>query len=108
MESASLPASRTCSASRTAACAGSATSMAGNGQTFDTHGWRVGAITKDEIARGSKTRENIGKVSGDRDLADRIRAFAVLDPEPGSAPAVVAGHQIDAHADHVGHVEAVV
>ena len=46
-------------------------------------------------------------MAGDCHLAHRIGQFAVLDPETRGAAAVIAGHQVGAHADQVGHVEAV-
>ena len=46
------------------------------------------------------------QVAGDRDLLDRIRDLAVLDPEAGGAARVVAGHRVDALPELLGDEEA--
>src|SRR5205085_5480616 len=51
--------------------------------------------------------EDVVEMPGDRDLAYRIGQFAVLDPQAGGATAVVAGHEVGAHADQVSDVKAV-
>src|SRR5262249_41930215 len=59
-----------------------------------------------EIARGLERTEHCHKIAGDRDLADRVAAAPILDPETGCAAAIVASDLIDAHADELGYVEA--
>src|SRR5690242_3243896 len=46
-------------------------------------------------------------MSGDGDLAHRVRALAIFDPETGGSTTVVAGHHIDADTDEVGDIETV-
>src|SRR5579872_1736051 len=107
IESASAPASRTLAASRAAVCVRSATSVAGNSQTLHPQCRCIGAIAEAEIVGRRQAAEHFQEVAGNRHFADRIGARAVLDPEPGSAAAVIAGDLIDAHADQVGDIEAV-
>ena len=45
------------------------------------------------------------EIAGDRDLLDRIRDDAVLDPESGGAARVVARDRIDALAELLGDEE---
>src|SRR5271170_3346582 len=104
---ASAPASRTAASSRAEICAKPATSMAGNSQTLHAHGRRIGAVAEGQVVRRLEACEYIAERAGDRDLADRESALAVLDPESGGAAAIVAGHQIDPHADQVGDEKAV-
>ena len=68
---------------------------------------RIGAVAEFEIVGRRQRAEHVEQMAGDGDLAHRIGALAVLDPEAGGAAAVVAGHHVDAHADQVGDVEAV-
>src|SRR5579863_3670847 len=97
--SASMPASRTQTASSAAVLAGSMTSVAGNGHALNAQGRRVYAVAKDQVVRRDETGEHFGKMPGDGDFAHRIGALAVFDPESGSATAIIPGYQIDAHAD---------
>ena len=48
----------------------------------------------------------VEQIAGDGDLVDRLGERAVADHEAGGAAAVIAGHRIDAAADHLGDVEA--
>src|SRR5262249_9629996 len=105
--SARAPPSRTAAARRSRTAVRSmAGSSAGNGQTFQAHGRRIGAEAEVEIIGGRELAEHVDQIAGDGDLADGVAALAVLDPEAGGAAAVVAGHPIDAHADEIGDVEA--
>src|SRR5262245_8235706 len=79
----------------------------GNGQTLDPHRRRVGSVAEFEIIGGRERAENIVEVTGNRHLADRIGQFAALDPKTGSAAAVIAGDDVDAHANQVSDVEPV-
>src|SRR5579872_7079028 len=106
IESASWPASRTHSAKWTAAAAGSTMSVTGNGQALNTKRWSVGAVAEYKIVRRLQTRKYLQQMAGDRDLAHRESELPLLDPEAGRATAVVAADKIDAHADHVGDVQA--
>src|SRR5262249_23638465 len=105
VRSATAPASRTANARRSRSTTRSASSAA-NGETLHAHGGRIGCETKSQIVGRKERLELVDQVSGDRPLADRVAALAVLDPEAAGAAAVVAGHVIDAHADQVGDVEA--
>src|SRR4051812_23700232 len=87
--------SATCPASRSAAtrrlrCARGSTSVASNGQPFHPQRGRIGAVAKLEIIRRCERAEDLGEMAGDRHLADRIAARAVLDPEPGGTATIVA------------------
>src|SRR5262249_38654044 len=103
IDSANSPASRTaalsCAAARAEISVAPSASMAGNGETLHAHSRRIGAIAEDEVIGRLKLGEHLGKVSSYRDLADRISRHTVDDPKPGRAPAVIAGHQVDAGAD---------
>src|SRR5229473_5357146 len=105
--SASAPASRTASMRTRERALGSASgSMAGNGHPFHPQRGRVGAVTEHEIVRGLEGTEHLDQISRDGHLADRVGELAVLDPEPGGAATVIAGHEVDPHSDQVGDVEA--
>ena len=82
-------------------------SVAGNGHALDPQRRRVGAEAEDKVVRRHEAREHFRKMSGNRHFADRISALAVLDPESGRAAAIISSHEVDAHPDHVGDVEAV-
>src|SRR5689334_15296034 len=73
-------------------------SDAGNGQSFQAQGRRVGAEAKAQIVCRRHGLENIGEIAGDSHFAHWIGALAVLDPEAGSAAAVVAGHDTGTHS----------
>src|ERR1700751_372112 len=111
IDRAKLPASRTgalsCAAARAEISAVPLASMAGNGETLHAHGRRVGGIAEDQIVGRLKTGKHLGEVSGYCDLADRISRRAVDDPKSGRAAAVIAGHQVDAGADQVGDIKAI-
>src|ERR1700683_323294 len=107
MESASAPASRTDAARRSAARVRSTASVACNRQALQSHGRRVRPVAECQIVRWFEASEHFQELAGDRDFADRIRQFAVLDPESGSAAAVIARHHVDAHADQAGDKEAI-
>src|ERR1700761_4348482 len=75
-------------------------------QPLDAHGRRVDAIAEFQIVGGRHRLEDFEQMARDRHLAHRVGHLAVLDPEAGCAAAVVAGDTIDAGADQVGDVEA--
>src|SRR5580693_894367 len=105
--SAKAPASRTASARRAACCCRSTTSVAGNSEALHAHGRRIGAVAEDEVVRRRQALEYFGEVPGDSDFAHRISELAILDPKSRGAAAIIAGHQVDAHADQVGDIETV-
>src|SRR4029077_2379738 len=94
---ASAPASRTAAVTWRFRSAWSA-SDARNGQALDSHRRRIDAEAEDQIVRRRQAAENVVEVTRNGDLAHRIGQLAVLDPEPGGAAAVVAGHHVGAHA----------
>src|ERR1700751_5111067 len=71
MESASAPASRTAAVKISASAARSPASLSGNGQSFDPHRRRVGAVAKDEIGGRFEVGEYVAEIPGDGDLAHR-------------------------------------
>src|SRR5579883_555557 len=81
--------------------------MSGNGQAFNARSRRIGAVAEVEIVRRRQAGEQGSEVSGDRDLAHGKGALALLDPEAGGAAAIVAGHQVDSHANQISDIEAV-
>src|SRR5262249_8015383 len=89
---------------RSRARSGSAT---GNGQAFDPNGRGVHAVAESQIVGGGQRLEDVEQVTRDGNLADRVTDLSVLDPEPAGAATVVARHAVDAAADQVGDVEAV-
>src|SRR5690242_19522651 len=108
---ASSPASRTvCFRSEASvarlASSGCSSSPSAKRQPFDAHGRRSDAVAEFQIARGRHRLEDFEQMAGDCNLADGVGDLAILDPEAGRAPAVVAGHAVDAGADQVGDVEA--
>src|ERR1700722_9309178 len=106
IESASAPASRTLAWSR-AACRCRSTSLAGNSQALYADGRRVGAVTEHEIVGRHEALEDLREMPGDGHLAHREGRLAVLDPEARGAAAVIAGDEVDAHADQAGDVKTV-
>src|SRR5580704_2532116 len=112
IDSASKPASRTAAASTAARRAKSSTCesptlMSGNSKTLHPQGRRVGAVAKGEVVGRCEAGEHPGKMAGDGDFAHCESEFAVFDPESGSAAAIIAGHHVDAGADQVGDIKAV-
>src|SRR3954454_1860568 len=81
-------------ASRTASSTARFSSGTRNGQSFQPHGWRIGAVAEFEIVRRRERRENVVEMARDRDLTHRIHQFAVLDPQARGAAAVIAGDEI--------------
>src|SRR4051794_41176782 len=81
------PASRTVSTSRARSRAKRSlrpsTLASANRQSLDAYGRRVGRIAECEIVGRRQRLEHLDQMPGDGDFADRIRDFAVLDPEPG-------------------------
>src|SRR6202042_907510 len=99
IDGASKPASRTAAASSTARRAKSSTCesptlMSGNSKTLHPQGRRVGAVAKGEVLGRREASEHFAEMSGDGDFAYRKSEFAVFDPEPGSAAAIIAGHHV--------------
>src|SRR6188508_2296535 len=82
-------------------------SLAGNGQTLDAQGGCVGAVAEFQIVGRRQRPEYLKQIACDGDLAHRISAFSVFDPEAGGAAAVIAGDHVGARADQVGDVESV-
>src|SRR5215468_10726543 len=106
LPSASAPASRTALSIQPVSLATEmSASVTGNGETLHAHGRGIGAVAEREVVGRRQRAEHIEQVAGDGDLAHRIGEFAALDPEAGGAAAVVAGHQVDAHADQIVDVE---
>src|SRR5581483_2754161 len=106
-ERASAPASRTALASRAANGTRSSTSVACNSEALHAQRRRIGAVAEGQVVRRREACEHFVEMAGDGDFADRIGPHAVLDPEAGGAAAVLAGHGVDAHADQIGDVKAV-
>src|SRR5258706_12758335 len=80
--SAISPASRTASANCAAVAAtGALGSASCNGQALHPNGRRIGAVAELEIVGGLEPGKHRDEIAGDRDLAHRIGAAAVLDPE---------------------------
>ena len=80
----------------------------GDRHALDRHRRGVGGIAVGEIVGGAQHAIHVDQVAGDGDLAHRMAELALLDDEAGGAAAVVAGVHVDAVADQLGHVEAVV
>src|SRR4051794_11283940 len=92
IECASAPASRTVSCSSAASrvrMEWSRESASAKRQTLDAHRRRIDAVAELEIVRRLHRFEDLEQVPRDRDFADGIGEFAVLDPEPGGAAAVI-------------------
>ncbi len=77
----------------------------GNGQSFHPAGRRVCRRFEDEIIGRLKRHEHVAQISGNGDFTDRKCQLPIFNPEAGSAPAVIAGHHVDAVADKLGNVE---
>src|SRR5438876_11777746 len=103
-DSASAPASRTVAFNKSASRARSLASA--KRQSLDAHRRRVDAVAEFQNVGGLHRLEDLEQVSRDRHLAHRMGDLAVLDPEAGRAAAVVAGDAVDAGADQIGDVEA--
>src|SRR3974390_374702 len=99
------PASRITASSGARSVTGS---LPGNGAPLEPQRRRIGAVAEFEIVGGRECAENVGQMSSDGDLAHRVSALAVLDPEAGGAAAVGTSHYVPAHANQVGHVKTVV
>src|SRR5438105_900070 len=67
----------------------------GNRQTLDAQGRCIDAIAKRQVIGRGQRFEHVDQMPGNGDLADGIAAFAVLNPEPRRATAVIAGHPVD-------------
>src|SRR5262245_20383689 len=77
-------------------------SVPGHHHPPDQERRRDGAVAQDQVvADAFDRREHLEQIAGHRHLFDRIRELAVLDPEPGRAPRIVAGHAVDAEADQL-------
>src|SRR3954470_14303949 len=110
-DSASAPASRTVLSSSVASRArrlsrSSRELTSANRQALDAQRRRVDAVAEFQIVGRNQRPEHLKQMARDRYLADRIGDLAVLDPEAGGAAAVIAGHAVDAGADQVGDVKA--
>src|SRR5438067_958621 len=81
-------------------------SAAGNRQALYAQGRRIRAETKLEIVCRRQTLKYVDQVTRNRHLAHRIAALATHDPKAGSAAAVIAGDEIDAGADEIRDIEA--
>src|SRR5262245_14777694 len=109
IDSARRPASRTLSvrsaASRVRLFPSTRTgSASAKRQTLDAHRRRIDAVAEFQIVGGLHRLEDVEQMARDRDFADGIGDLAVVDPEAGGAPAVIAGDAVDAGADQVGDV----
>src|SRR6185503_13343440 len=102
---ATAPASCTAMASRSRS---RRSSDAGNGQSLEAQGRRVGAVAELQIVGRRHGAEDVEQMACDRHLAHRVGALALLDPEARGAAAVIAGHHVGARTDQVGHVEPLV
>src|SRR6185295_15168963 len=107
-DNASAPASRTVSANSAASRAAtlSAVSASAKRQALDTQRRRVDPVAELQIVGRDQRFEHRQQMACDGDLADGIGDLAVLDPEAGGAAAVIAGHAVDAGADQIGDVKA--
>src|SRR5215510_2481374 len=98
LPSASAPASRTAlSRQKVSWATDVSASVTGNGETLHAHGRCIGAVAELEIVGRRQGAEHVEQMARDGDFAHRIGELATLDPEAGSAAAVVAGHQVHAH-----------
>src|SRR5918995_4495125 len=77
-------------------------SSSGKGHAFDQKRWCGGAEIAIEIARRNHVEEHGLQVRGDGHFRNRIGELAILDPDAGSAAAVLASHHVDALAEHFG------
>src|SRR5207237_8597628 len=75
-------------ASRTASSTARFSSGARNGQSFQPHGRRIGAMTEFEIVRWRERCEDVVEMARDRDLAHATGQVAVRDPHARGAPGV--------------------
>src|SRR5882724_5290779 len=105
---ASAPASRTASVSSAAsrAVTFSAVSASAKRQALDAQRRRINAVAEFQVVGGDQRFEHRQQMARDRHLADGVGDLAVLDPEAGCAAAVIAGDAVDAGADQVGDVKA--
>src|SRR6266436_2599179 len=78
----------------------------GDGEVVDAQGRGIGAGLEFEVVRGAEAGEDVLEIAGHRHLADREGDLALVDPEAGGTPAIVAGHAVDPHPHHLGHIEA--
>src|SRR5829696_9065385 len=108
IDKASAPASRTVSRNSAASRAQilSAVSASAKRQALDAQRRRVDAVAEFQIVSGNERFEHRQQMARDRHLADGVSDLAILDPEAGGAAAVIAGHAVDAGADQVGDVKA--
>src|SRR3981189_1989862 len=103
-DSASAPASRTVSVSSAASRAMvlSSVSASAKRQSLDAHGRRIDAVAEFTSVGRNQRLEDRQQMACDRHLTDGVGDLAILDPEAGSASAVVAGDAVDAGTDKVG------
>src|SRR6202161_3085264 len=109
-DSASAPASRTVSFSSAPSRAGILLCRlpalaSAKLHSFDPQRRSIDAIAKFQIVGRNQRLESLKQMPRDRPPAHRIGDLAILDPEPGRAAAVVAGHAVDAGADQIGNVK---
>src|SRR5689334_3688126 len=81
-------------------------SAATNREAFYAQRRRIRSETKLEIGCRQQILEYFCEVSCNRDLADRIAALATHDPKSGCATAIISRNEIDAAADEIGDIEA--
>src|SRR5690349_17959226 len=98
IDCASAPASRTvsCSSAASRVRIVSFASASAKRQALDAHRRRIDAVAEFEIVRWLHRLEDLVQMAGDRHLADGIGDLAILDPEAGSAAAVIAGDAVNA------------
>src|SRR6516225_12183935 len=67
-------------------------SSPGDGEVINPERRRIGASLEFEIVGGLEAGEDVLEIAGHRHFADRKGDLALVDPEAGGTPAVVAGH----------------
>src|SRR5471032_370263 len=97
---------RSCGALPYAAASPRCRSSAGKGHAFDADGGRVDAVAEFQVVGGNEMGKHVLEISRDGDFGNRKGDLAILDPEPGRAAAVIAGHAINSHAHQFGDIEA--
>src|SRR5579862_1060083 len=85
---------------------GEPTSIARDRHAIEEDGTAMFRAAHDRIGTdGDDALEHVEQVARDRDLFHRMADLAALDPEPGRAARVVAGHVVHALAHELGHDE---
>src|SRR5207248_7354283 len=83
-------------------------SFARDGHTFDAQGGAGDGAAPFQIAADlGDVVQHLLQISRDRDLFDRKRKLAILDPQASRAAGEVSGDQVHAEAEKFSDVEAV-